>query len=118
MAKLDHLKLLKTLIEKQKILYARLSLSDDPQAKKMKENIMKSAMMMGIPSDTDLNFLFSKMTEMIELMEEKLDRDLTSLLATSKIKSSTNQIQSILKILCPFQILKSNPLSVLSPVSW
>ncbi len=35
---------------------------------------MKSAMMMGIPSDTDLNFLFSKMTEMIELMEEQLDR--------------------------------------------
>ena len=72
--KLDHLKILKTLIEKQKILYARLSLSDDPQAKKMKENIMKSAKMMGIPSDTDLNFLFSKMTEMIELMEEQLDR--------------------------------------------
>ncbi len=71
--KLEHLKLLKNLIEKQKILYTRLSLSNDPQAKQMKENIIKSANMMGIPSEMDLSFLFSKMTEMIELMEEKLN---------------------------------------------
>ena len=44
------LRFLKDLIEKQKILYTRLSLSDDPEAKKMKENIIESASMMGLPN--------------------------------------------------------------------
>ena len=29
--KIEHIKLLQTLVDKQKILYARLSLSDDPK---------------------------------------------------------------------------------------
>ena len=38
--KLRHVTLLQDLLEKQRVLYTRLSLSDDPEAKKMKENIM------------------------------------------------------------------------------
>ena len=34
-----HIDCLERLIEKQKVLYTRLSLSDDPMAKQMKENI-------------------------------------------------------------------------------
>ena len=52
--KLEHIDKLTELLEKQKIMYARLSLSDDPQAKKMKEEIMKSASMMGLPSNVCL----------------------------------------------------------------
>ena len=37
--KLYHVKILQRLIEKQKVLYTRLSLSDDPEAKIMKDNI-------------------------------------------------------------------------------
>ena len=35
--------MLEKLLDKQKILYARLSLSDDPEAKVMKERIVDSA---------------------------------------------------------------------------
>ena len=45
-----HVEVLERLIEKQKVLYTRLSLSDDPDAKKMKEQIIESAKMMGFPS--------------------------------------------------------------------
>ena len=44
-----HIDKLESLIEKQKIMYARLSLSDDPQAKQMKKEITESAAMMGLP---------------------------------------------------------------------
>ena len=36
---LYHIDILESLIEKQKIVYTRLSLSDDPEAKKMKEKL-------------------------------------------------------------------------------
>ena len=38
--KLEHVELLETLLKKQQVLYTRLSLSDDPQAKLMKDNII------------------------------------------------------------------------------
>ena len=36
-----HVEVLERLLEKQRVLYTRLSLSDDPQAKQMKEDILK-----------------------------------------------------------------------------
>ena len=38
--KLFHVRLLERLIDKQRVLYTRLSLSDDPQAKEMKKRIL------------------------------------------------------------------------------
>ncbi len=38
-----HIEILERLVDKQQVLYTRLSLSDDPEAKKMKENIIQSA---------------------------------------------------------------------------
>ena len=67
--KLEHVNLLKELLEKQKILYMRLSLSDDPEAIEMKEKIYKSAVMMGLPSEVDMNVVFSRMSEMLAIME-------------------------------------------------
>ena len=40
--KLEHVDILTTLLEKQRVMYTRLSLSDDPQAIEMKENLRKS----------------------------------------------------------------------------
>ena len=40
--KKEHILLLQRLLEKQRVLYTRLSLSDDPEAVQMKENILKS----------------------------------------------------------------------------
>ena len=70
-----HIGVLERLIEKQKIVYARLSLSDDPAAKAMKEEITKSAEMMGLPSDVDMNLIFSQMTNMVSMMRQHLDID-------------------------------------------
>ena len=71
--KLHHINVLEKLIEKQKIVYARLSLSDDPDAKKMKEEILKSAVMMGLPRNVDVNLMFNQMSEMMKVMRQQLD---------------------------------------------
>ena len=66
-----HIDQLDKLIEKQKIVYARLSLSDDPDAKKMKENILASAKSMGLPANVDVSKLFDQMTEIIGHMKKQ-----------------------------------------------
>ena len=68
-----HIDILERLLEKQKIMYTRLSLSDDPQAKKMKEEVCRGAAAMGLPSDMDMNILFNNMTQMVAMMRQKLD---------------------------------------------
>ena len=52
--KLEQIETLTTLLEKQKVMYTRLSLSDDPKAIEMKENLRKSVSMMGFPPETDM----------------------------------------------------------------
>ena len=70
-----HVDILERLIEKQQIMYTRLSLSDDPEAKKMKEQIIESAKMMGIPSNTDMNQAFSQMATMVDVLKKQIDRN-------------------------------------------
>ena len=65
-----HIDQLSKLIEKQKIVYARFSLSDDPDAKEMKEKIMESAKSMGLPSNVDVGRMFDQMSEVISMMKE------------------------------------------------
>ncbi len=76
---LYHVELLTRLIEKQQILYARLSLSDDPDALKMKENIIESASMMGIPNSVDMNKVFDQMSKMVETLRIQIDKNQFSL---------------------------------------
>ena len=66
-----HIEELSKLIEKQKIVYARLSLSDDPDAKEMKEKIMQSAKSMGLPADVDVGKMFDQMSEVISMMKKE-----------------------------------------------
>ena len=68
--KAHHINQLSKLIDKQKIVYARLSLSDDPDAKEMKENIMRSAKSMGLPANVDVARMFDQMSEVIGMMKE------------------------------------------------
>ena len=70
-----HVDCLERLIEKQKVLYTRLSLSDDPAAKQMKDNIMKGAKDMGLPTNVDMNIVFDNMMKMVEMMKNSVDRD-------------------------------------------
>ena len=76
---LYHVEILTKLIEKQKILYARLSLSDDPEAQKMKDNIMESATMMGIPNSVDMSKVFEQMSTMVQTLKTQIDKNQFSL---------------------------------------
>ena len=71
--KTEHINLLSVLVEKQKVMYARLSLSDDPDAEIMKEEMTKSAVMMGLPKGVDMSVIFNQMSEMIDLMKKQFD---------------------------------------------
>ena len=76
---LYHVDILERLLEKQKILYARLSLSDDPDAKKMKEQIVESASMMGIPNSVDMSKVFDQMSTMVQTLKTQIDKNQFSL---------------------------------------
>jgi hypothetical protein len=71
--KLEHVELLEELLNKQRILYARMTLSDDPEAKVMKDNILSSAQQLGFPPDVDLNYVFSNMTNIIDKMKKTIN---------------------------------------------
>ena len=68
-----HIEILERLIDKQKIMYARLSLSDDPAAVNMREEIAKSASVMGLPNSVDMNLVFNQMGDMVSMMKQQLD---------------------------------------------
>jgi len=51
-----------------------LSLSDDPEAKEMKERITDSAALMGLPRDVDMTIIFNNMSKMLAVMREQIDK--------------------------------------------
>ena len=72
---LYHVEVLERLCEKQRVMYTRLSLSDDPHAKEMQKNITEGAAQMGLPANVDMNVLFKNMGDMVEMMRNQLDPD-------------------------------------------
>ena len=70
--RLEHVELMETLLNKQRVLYTRMSLSDDPSAKEMKESILEQAKQLGFPPDVDLSYVFSNMTQIIDNMKKSL----------------------------------------------
>jgi hypothetical protein len=72
--KLYHIELLEQLLEKQKVLFTRLSLSDDPEAKEMKDRIIDSATMMGLPLGQDISIIFNNIKSVIEMMKSQVDK--------------------------------------------
>lgn len=72
--KIGHVNLLERLLYKQKVLYTRMSLSDDPEAQEVKGKILHSAVMMGMPPGTDMNIILNNMSRMLEVMKEQIDK--------------------------------------------
>jgi hypothetical protein len=72
--KLRHVEIMERLLDKQKVLYTRMSLSDDPEAREMKERIMHSAVMMGMPPGTDMTIILNNMSKMLEAMKAQIDK--------------------------------------------
>ena len=70
-----HIDCLEQLIEKQKVLYTRLSLSDDPEAQKMKEQVLRGAADLGLPTNVDMNLVFDDIYKMVDVMKKALDED-------------------------------------------
>ena len=71
--KLEHVEILTNLLEKQQVMYTRLSLSDDPKAIEMKDNLRKSVSLMGFPPETDMLTLFSSMNATIKSLKDYID---------------------------------------------
>ena len=69
----EHIDKLSELLEKQKIMYARLSLSNDPTALKLKEQVKESVTLMGFPEGTDVSILFDSMKDTIDTLRNKVD---------------------------------------------
>tara|TARA_Y100000385_G_scaffold216559_1_gene225517 strand:- start:99 stop:443 length:345 start_codon:yes stop_codon:yes gene_type:complete len=64
------------LVEKQKLFYVRLSLSDDPRANELQEEFKRAAVMLGMASDTnqDMNLIYESFKDsMYYLRRQTLD---------------------------------------------
>ena len=75
---LYHVEVLEKLLDKQRVLYTRLSLSDDPEAKRMKIQVEEGARKMGLPSEVDMNVLFANMSDMVDMMKQHIDKESAS----------------------------------------
>ena len=71
--KKEHIEKLSMLLEKLRLMYTRLSLSDDPKAIELKEQLQKSVQMMGFPAGTDVQVLFNGMYKTIESLKQHVD---------------------------------------------
>ena len=67
--------LLEQLLEKQKILYTRISLSDDPAAKDMKNTFNEQKEMLGIPKSVSAYQVFENMKTIITQYKKQIDRN-------------------------------------------
>lgn len=72
--KKEHVELMKTFLEKQKNLYFRLSLSDDPEAVAMKERMQEAAELLGF-SGNNIDELFSTMEETLKRLDRITDKE-------------------------------------------
>ncbi len=70
----EHIDSLKILLDKQRVMYTRLSLSDDPTAKELKSQIEKSVTVMGFKPGTSMDVLFDTMSQTIQTLEGSIDR--------------------------------------------
>lgn len=71
--KIEHLSKLEDLIETQSLMYARMSLSDDPTAIKRRQSIQEFCEMMGFAGGNDVRSVFEEMKTVIQGMRKNLD---------------------------------------------
>ena len=72
-AKWIHIETVKELLEKQQVMWTRVTLSDDPEAIRMKESIRNGSKQMGF-GDADLNMIFANMRNTLNAMKKSLRR--------------------------------------------
>ena len=72
-AKVKHIDTVMELLERQQIMWTRLSLTDDPDAKKMKDYIASHSKELGF-GDTDLSTIFNNMRKTLEDVQSNLKK--------------------------------------------
>jgi hypothetical protein len=70
--KLDYFEKLELLIEKQKIFYYRIKLSDDPEAVSVLETMKQGIVMLGATPGTTVEQMFDELLEKVRFMRDKL----------------------------------------------
>ena len=72
--KKEHIQLMKKFLEKQKNLYFRLSLSDDPEALEMKRKILETAAFLGMNPNQSMVEFFKDMENTLEKLNQISER--------------------------------------------
>ena len=72
--KLEHVDKLTDLLDKQKIMHARLSLSDDPEAIELLRTMKYSFQVMGFPANMNVNQFFDEAKKTIETLRVSIDK--------------------------------------------
>ena len=72
--KKDHLVTLKTFLEKQKLFFFRISLSNDKEALEMKQRLIDATKMFGVDNEMEnMDAFFEKLNETIDEIEASID---------------------------------------------
>ena len=71
----EHIEDLEELLEKQRIMYTRLSLSDDPEAKEMKKDIEDSMGLLGLQQQVNPGELFKMMHDTIINLRQFVEKN-------------------------------------------
>ena len=71
--KLEHVDKLQTLVDKQRIMWTRLSLSDDQEAKDTLNHLKQSMTMLGFAPRTDVNSFFDTINKTIQSLRVNVD---------------------------------------------
>ena len=72
--RLEYFDALTTLIEKQKIFYARIKLSDDPEAVSVLETMKQGVVMLGATPDTPIEQMFDELIEKVAYLKGRYER--------------------------------------------
>lgn len=68
---LQYFEVLEVLIEKQKVFYTRLTLSDDEEAKDMVRSMKDSAVLLGAEENEDLNVMFNSLHDRVQSLKKE-----------------------------------------------
>jgi hypothetical protein len=71
--KLEYFDALERLVEKQKVFYYRIKLSDDPEAKSVCETMKQGVIMLGATPGTPIEDMFNELLERVRFMKSKLE---------------------------------------------
>ena len=70
-----HLDLMREFLEKQKNLLFRMSLSDDPEALETKNQILKTAKMLGLKDGQGINEFFELLESTINTLDKQINKE-------------------------------------------